>query len=73
VQELGHERRIALRTYAAVARGAFAQELGEPGLVLDLLVQDGQRQVVGAVVLDTYPPSLVNESANRFLMLTADR
>ena len=37
-----------LAAHTAVSRRAFAQELGEPRLVLDLLVQNGQRFAAGA-------------------------
>src|SRR6266852_1131335 len=46
-----HVWRLSRRATAEVSRGPLAQILGEPRLVLDLLVQDGQRQIVSAMVL----------------------
>src|SRR5207302_8664029 len=40
--EAGHVRRVARSAAAEVAGRALAEELGEPGLVLDLLVEDRQ-------------------------------
>ncbi len=40
-----------LSAYASKSRWTFTQELGEPRFVLELLVQDGQSQVVGTVIL----------------------
>src|SRR3954453_18080070 len=48
--ERGDIRRSAGLAAAEVARGAFAQELREPRLVLDLLVEDRGADGVGAVV-----------------------
>src|SRR5437588_11779256 len=45
-----HVRRGAWLAAAEVARGPFAQELREPGFVLDLLVQDRGADGIGAVV-----------------------
>jgi hypothetical protein len=37
-----------LVAHPTVSRRAFAQELGEPRLVLDFLIQNGQRFAAGA-------------------------
>src|SRR5674536_371047 len=48
-----------------VPRRALAEELREPRLVLDLLVQDRQREVVGAVVLAGRQVTDVRVAAHR--------
>src|SRR5947208_8354252 len=40
-------RRLARGAATEMTRGTLAEELGEPGFVLYLLVEDGQRKVVG--------------------------
>jgi hypothetical protein len=47
--KFGNVGRVSgLTPHAAVSRRAFAQELGEPRLVLDFLIQNGQRFAAGA-------------------------
>ena len=51
MEELRDEGRFAGCAAAEVSRRPFAEELGEPGLVLDLFVENGEREVVSAVIL----------------------
>jgi hypothetical protein len=41
MEEPGHERRLSASPAREVTRGSLSQELGEPCLVLDLLIEDG--------------------------------
>jgi len=48
-----------------MARGTFAQELGKPRFVLDLLVENPQGQVISAVILAGCVVADRRVSANR--------
>jgi hypothetical protein len=50
LHELGYEGRVFPSPQKVTGR-PLAQELGEPRLVLDFLIEDRQRQIVGSMIL----------------------
>src|SRR5205085_12426582 len=67
VEELSDIRRVRPPFATIVSARSIAEKLREPGLVLDFLVQDREREVVGAVILPGSHIADVRVAADRAL------